>query len=119
MQRVSIIIECDLRDGLEATPTSFSLDNTPYDIDLCSSDMIRFHETVSNWARHARKVKSHPGRYTPSGDLRRPQVIRNWGQRVRTWAKEQGYDITPNGRIGSRIKADYVQATGDRRPVVR
>lgn len=123
MRSEVITTECDLRDGLEATSTAFSLDNQNYDIDLCPGDTIKFHETVSSWARVARKVpKSRPARagiHTASALPRRPQVLRNWSIRVRAWALDNDHIIPANGRIPDDIKEEYIRLTGDRRPDIR
>ncbi|MDQ1287225.1 MAG: hypothetical protein QG622_790 [Actinomycetota bacterium] len=90
----------------EGETIDFAFQGYTYSIDLDTKNSRKFHEAMSSYIEHARrtgKVNVVPLRR--SGDARRSASDVDPAQ-VRAWAEENGYDVSPRGRI----KAEIVEA---------
>lgn len=101
--RTSVVLVDDLDGETPAdTTVSFALDGRSYEIDLSNSNAAEFREALSKYVSAGRKSGSTskgraPVRHTTT-NLIDPAA-------VRAWAKGQGIDVSPRGRI----KADVVE----------
>lgn len=106
-QKVQVLLVDDI-DGGEAEETvSFALDGVSYEIDVSTENAGALRETLAPWIGHARKVG---GRSTG----RRSAASRNGSRAsladVRTWARENGYEVSDRGRVAAEILEAYDNA---------
>ena len=115
-QKVQVILEDDL-DGTPADETVlFGLDGNNYEIDLSEGNAQRLREALAEYVGHARRV----GRTSTSrsgGGSSAPRAARSGGgaaradreqtQAIRDWAKDNGYDVKPRGRVPANIIDAY------------
>jgi hypothetical protein len=106
-QQVSVLLLCDLHGGdVEAVETiSFGVGNSAYEIDVCAADAKELRSKLTPFIEHARRKTG--------GAARRPgrrAADRAHTAEIRSWAKEQGYQISERGRIPASVAAEYEQA---------
>ena len=101
-QKTQIILVDDI-DGSEATQSvTFALDGVTYEIDLNDDHAAALRETVEEWTVKARRVS---GRRT----RRRAGAARTSSdtQKVREWARANGYEVSDRGRIPASVREAY------------
>jgi len=104
-QKVSVLLVDDL-DGGDATEiVTFGLDGTLYEMDLSEANAKKLRGDILPYVEHARKAGTQAANGTPK---RRRNRKRSSG--IRTWAREQGYQVSEFGRISPAIVAEYDRA---------
>jgi hypothetical protein len=105
VQKTVVTVVCDLpHDGeIEGNDTvSFSVDNTAFEIDLCSAHAKELHDVFGTYIEHARRV---------SGGGRRRKTRSGPGRErsseIRQWARERGDKVSERGRIPASIIQEY------------
>ncbi|GAA4718981.1 Lsr2 family protein [Isoptericola chiayiensis] len=98
--KVVLIDDIDGSDGDETV--TFGLDGVSYEIDLTEAHATELREALSTWIGHARKSA---GRSAPraTGGARRGRTDREQLQKIREWARENGYTVNDRGRIPGRV----------------
>lgn len=105
-QRIQTIFIDDI-DGDEAAGTvRFALDGTEYEIDLSTEHADELHTALGKYIGHARKTGGTPGR-SPRGRRAAGSVDTT---AVRSWARQQGYDIKDRGRVSANLVTKYQAA---------
>lgn len=106
-QRVITTLEDDL-DGSEASETIvFALDGKTYEIDLNDSHAAELREKLAPYLGAARKTSGgrvavrRIGSAKPAAD----------SGAIRTWARENGYEVNDRGRVPAPIREAYEKAT--------
>jgi hypothetical protein len=98
-------------DGSKADRTvRFTWDGVAYEIDLSKRNAAAFTKAVRPYVAVARKVRNTRGGGRPSrsGPSRRSRSDRDGSvASVRTWARENGYQIAERGRIPAAVLAAY------------
>jgi Lsr2 len=115
-QKVQVLLVDDL-DGGEASETvSFSLDGTPYEIDLSKRNADQLRDAFSKYVGAARKAgrsgggaaaRSSGGRSRGGGGT---AMDRDQAAAIRSWAKKQGLKVSDRGRIPASIIEQYNQS---------
>jgi hypothetical protein len=110
-QKTRVILVDDI-DGEEITDggetLQFGLDGVTYEIDLNDKNAAKLRDALSFYIAHARRVggrrqTSRSGGGTASArgsDL----------QKIREWAKENGYKVSDRGRISKEVQEAYAAA---------
>jgi len=106
-QKIQTLFIDDI-DGGEAEGTvRFGLDGADYEIDLSGEHTAELRTSLRTYIEHARKVGG-PARRTPRGNRRNASSVDTTV--VRTWARENGYDIKDRGRVPAELVAKYEAA---------
>ena len=121
-QKVQVILVDDV-DGGEASETvSFSLDGVSYEIDVSEPNAAKLRDALAPWVGHARRVG---GRSGGSGGARARSGGSGSGSGgsgrsrgnskhdlsdVRSWARENGFQVSDRGRVSSEVIAAYEKA---------
>ena len=104
-QRVNIVLVDDL-DGSDAVESvTFGLDGSDYEIDLSEQHASELREALAVYVGHARKVG---GRRKKSG--RAPSSSGPSAADMRSWAKENGWDVPERGRVSAEVREAYSAA---------
>jgi hypothetical protein len=99
-QKIHVVLIDDI-DGRDAAETvRFSLDGTNYEIDLSASNAARLRNAMAEFVGHSRKVASRGGRKGRSSGTGRSAEIRSW-------AREQGLQVSERGRIPADLAARF------------
>ena len=105
MARKEVIILVDDLDGSEAQSTvRFSLGKNTYEIDLSEANEKRLREALKPFLEAGRKQRPSRSRRSAASRSTRP---REELQRIRAWAKENGYPVNERGRIPHTILEAY------------
>ncbi|MBE6481523.1 MAG: Lsr2 family protein [Actinomyces ruminicola] len=101
-QKTQIVLVDDI-DGSEATQTiTFALDGVTYEIDLNEEHAAALRESIEEWTVKARR---RGGRRTLR---RRPPT--GVTQKIREWARANGYEVSDRGRIPAPVREAYMAA---------
>ncbi len=102
MAQKTIVTLTDDIDGGDANHTvTFSLDGASYEIDLSDANVENLTTALTPFINAARKVgrgRSHSGT-SKSSDL----------AAVRSWARDQGMQVSARGRVSQEILTAYQQ----------
>jgi hypothetical protein len=107
-QQIQTVFIDDIDGGEAAGTVRFALDGVDYEIDLSIEHTDELHTALGTYIGHARKVGGTSKR-APRG-RRAASTIDTTA--IRTWAREQGYDIKDRGRVPADLVAKYQAATG-------
>jgi len=120
-QKVQVILVDDVDGGEAAETVSFALDGVSYEIDVSEENAEALREALAPWVGHARRVGGRSGggraRSTSSsgGSSRSRGSSSGGGGRhdlsdVRSWARENGYQVSDRGRVSSEVITAYEKA---------
>jgi uncharacterized membrane protein YgcG len=121
-QKVQVILVDDVDGGEAAETVSFALDGVSYEIDVSEENAEALREALAPWVGHARRVGGRSGggraRSTSSGggsSRSRGSSSGGGGGRhdlsdVRSWARENGYQVSDRGRVSSEVITAYEKA---------
>ncbi len=103
-QIISDLSGDDVADG-EGETVQFAYRGTSYTIDLTDKEAAAFDKSMAPYVEHATKVAA--GNRKPTAASNRDSGrSRSELQNIRSWARENGYEVSDRGRI----KADIVEA---------
>ena len=86
---------------------SFGIDGETFDIDLSSANATMLRDILAPYTAAARTVSigdREVGAYT-----RTVLPAAHEGPRIRRWAREHGYDVSPRGAIPRAVRDAYAQ----------
>jgi Lsr2 len=112
------VILVDDLDGSEhdVTTIQLSMDGDTYEIDLSPSNLARLRQAVQPFTTAGRRVgaqKSPTSRRRSRGAKDVAAGKRDGrAARMRTWAKDNGYDLPAFGRIPNEVVEAYHEAHG-------
>jgi hypothetical protein len=123
-QKVQVILVDDVDGGEAAETVSFALDGVSYEIDVSEENAEALREALAPWVGHARRVGGRSGggraRSTSSGggsSRSRGSSSSGGGgggrhdlSDVRSWARENGYQVSDRGRVSSEVITAYEKA---------
>ncbi|MFN8074975.1 MAG: Lsr2 family protein [Kineosporiaceae bacterium] len=113
-QKVQVILVDDL-DGGEATETvTFGLDGVSYEIDLSESNAAKLRDSLAEWVGHARRAGSAKSGGRTRTAVSSPSRSRGAAKpdlgAVRSWARENGFQVSDRGRVSSEVLSAYEAA---------
>ncbi|NIZ93530.1 histone-like nucleoid-structuring protein Lsr2 [Kineococcus rubinsiae] len=115
-QRTTVVLTDDV-DGGEATETvQFGLEGVQYEIDLNEENAEKLRRAVSLYIEHGRRVGGRRGAAgSPSGSSGASASSAPAGDgvdnaAVRTWAREQGIEVSDRGRIKTEVIQQFKDA---------
>jgi nucleoid-associated protein Lsr2 len=107
MAQRTIVHLVDDVTGEDADETvAFALDGQPYEIDLSAANASRLRDALSEFVGSARKASGGTQRTTRRSSARRSGATGD----VRSWARDNGYQISERGRIPSSVIEAYQAA---------
>jgi hypothetical protein len=112
-QKVDVKYVDDL-DGSPASGTvSFALDGKSYEIDLSDDNAARLRDALASFVAAARRsgAAGRRGR-TPRPDGAAPpaRADRELTAAIRTWARDNGHEVSERGRIPKAVVEAYQSA---------
>lgn len=110
-QKVQVILVDDV-DGGEADETvTFSLDGVNYEIDLSEANAESLRDSLGEWIGHARRVGGRSGGKGRSGGRAKAAAATKADLAdVRSWARDNGFQVSDRGRVSSEVLAAYEAA---------
>lgn len=105
MARKTFVELIDDIDGSKADETvTFSLDGVGYEIDLTAENAQKLRDELGQWISTARRVS---GRRSTRSASSSSSSSSEETARIRTWARENGYQVSDRGRISGEIRNAY------------
>ena len=114
-QKVDVKFIDDL-DGSDAAGTvSFALDGRSYEIDLSDDNAARLRDALASFVAAARRSGSgaRRGRSAQRQSAEAPATTRPSREAtaaIRTWARENGHEVSERGRIPNSVVQAYEAA---------
>ena len=105
-QKVQVILVDDLDGGEAEESVSFSLDGVNYEIDLSAANAEALRDAIAPWVGHARKLSGRSGRPGRAPARGRSAAKADLGD-VRSWARENGYQVSDRGRVSAEVMTAY------------
>ena len=109
-QRVNVVLVDDI-DGSDASETvAVGLDGAQYEIDLSTENADRLREALALYISHGRraggrKKAASSAKPSSSGQASGPSAAE-----IRTWARENGWDVPERGRVSAEVREAYAAA---------
>lgn len=95
----------ELEDG-EGVTVEFALDNTSYEIDLAHTNADKLRGAMDKYIAAARRTSSGKrGRRSLTRSATTPDP-----KAVRAWAKAQGIEMSPRGRVPADVVKEFQNA---------
>jgi hypothetical protein len=110
MAKQEIVTFIDDLDGTAAQGTvTFALENRAYEIDLSDENTDKLHDALAPFIEHARKASRSAGaaQAAPTRKGGRTVADREQTQAIRTWARENGRQVSDRGRIPKPVVEAY------------
>ncbi len=101
MASLTVIVD-DIDGTMDARTVEFSFDGVSYEIDLSDENLQKMKEALAPWLDNARRKV---GARRTSSRSDGPD-----SREVRKWAKEQGMEVNPRGRVPKDIIEAYLAA---------
>ena len=114
-QQVDVRYVDDL-DGSEASSTvSFALDGRSYEIDLSDANAAKLRDSLAAFIGAARRAggsgrRGRTQRATSEKDEQPSRSSREHTAAIRSWARENGHDVSERGRIPKAVVEAYQAA---------
>jgi hypothetical protein len=112
-QKVDVKFVDDL-DGSEASGTvSFALDGKAYEIDLSDDNATRLRDSLASFVAAARRSGGTARRGQRSAGASESAPTRSSREEtaaIRTWARENGHEVSERGRIPKAVVQAYQTA---------
>lgn len=103
-QRVEIILIDDIDETPADEKVRFGLDGTNYEIDLSSDNAVRLREALAPYVGAARVVTDRRPRSTSRAASAASGAS---ATEIRTWAAQNGYEVSSRGRVPAHIRKAY------------
>lgn len=103
-QRVVVTISDDLDGGEAAETIAFGLDGKLYEIDLSSANADKLRTVLLPYVEAGR-------RRSRSGKVYRRTSVAPDPAAVRAWARSNGFEVPPRGRIPKKVYEAFSQAS--------
>ena len=99
----SVVVTDDFDGSEGATTVRFGLDGKDYEVDLSPENEAELREFLNHYTAVGRKL-------TKSGRAYRDVASPPDSRAVRAWAKANGVEVSPRGRISAEVIAAYEAA---------
>jgi hypothetical protein len=103
-QRVVVTLSDDLDGGEAAETITFGLDGKSYEIDLSSANAEALRLALTPYVEAGR-------RHSRSGKTFKRTSVAPDPAAVRAWARSNGFDVPPRGRIPKRVYEAFTEAS--------
>ncbi|MDX3073531.1 Lsr2 family protein [Streptomyces sp. NPDC088354] len=102
-QRVVVTLSDDLDGGEAAETVTFGLDGKSYEIDLSSGNAERLRTALAPYVEAGR-------RHSRLGKTYKHTALTSDPATVRAWARSNGFDVPPRGRIPKKVYEAHAAA---------
>ncbi|WP_030568505.1 histone-like nucleoid-structuring protein Lsr2 [Streptomyces aureocirculatus] len=99
------IIESDLSGKPDATTATFGLGDTWYEVDLTAEEQKKLEDALKPYLKVGRKAEK-----TASKKQVVPDTTAEERDRIREWARKEGYEFAERGRIPKKVMKAYDEA---------
>ncbi|WP_141014214.1 histone-like nucleoid-structuring protein Lsr2 [Nocardioides sambongensis] len=102
MARTTHVVISDDMDGSDdAQEVSFALQGTSYTIDLTAKNFAKLEKALAPFIENAQRVPASKRARRPSANGQSKSA------KVRSWAKDNGYEVPNRGRVPQAVVEAY------------
>ncbi|OUS97251.1 Lsr2 family protein [Rhodococcus sp. NCIMB 12038] len=96
--------------GDDGESIHYAVDGVEYEIDLKDEHAKEFRETLQYYIEHSTRVGGRKHRADRSANPTTAKRRRDETKKIRTWAIEQGYELSVRGRIPTEVEQAFRDA---------
>lgn len=108
-------VKVELLDDIDGTPAAqtvpFALDGVEYEIDLSDDNAAALREELARYVEAARRTGGRKRAKAAATTTPSSTANRERSTTIRTWARENGLNVSDRGRLSTEIVEAYEQAT--------
>jgi hypothetical protein len=108
-RKVQVVLEDDVDGGDASETVSFALDGRSYEIDLNEENAAALRDALAPWLASARSASGGTTAPRSTGARVRRQEGASSAE-IRSWAQEEGIEVSERGRISAELRARYEAA---------
>ncbi|MFD4242741.1 Lsr2 family protein [Streptomyces sp. NPDC058525] len=101
------IVESDLSGEPDAATATFGLGDTWYEVDLTAAERKKLEEALKPYLKVSRKAGTAATKQRVV-----PETTPEERDKIREWAKKEGYEFAERGRIPKRVMKAHDEAHG-------
>jgi hypothetical protein len=107
-QKVQVLLVDDISGGEADETVTFALDGATYEIDLSTANADKLRGVLAEYVEAGRRTGGRASR----GRGRAPRSSAGSADtaKIRSWAKENGYEVNDRGRVPATIREAYEKA---------
>ena len=109
-QRVNVVLVDDLDGGDAAETVSFALDGVDYEIDLSEKHAGELRNALSLYIGHGRRTGGRRRKAPAGGTTAAAASGGPSASEIRTWARENGWEVPERGRVAAEVREAYAAA---------
>jgi hypothetical protein len=102
-------LDGSILDVGEGETVLFSLDGTAYEIDLTDGNAAALRDAFAPYVSAARSISSSRGASSEASRRRRRPGQQDYSA-IRSWAKDNGYQVSERGRVPASVIEAYEAA---------
>ncbi len=103
---MTVLLEDDLTGGAADETVSFALDGKAFEIDLTAKNADKLRKALAPYVSAGRRA----GKLTSAGRISSRDNDFGEASAMRTWALQNGYEVSARGRIPAYIREAYQSA---------
>ncbi len=107
-QKVQVLLVDDISGGEADETVTFALDGATYEIDLSTDNADKLRSLLADYVEAGRRTGGRASR--GRGRAARPSGGSADTAKIRSWAKENGYEVNDRGRVPATIREAYEKA---------
>ncbi|HEY9562729.1 MAG TPA: Lsr2 family protein [Nocardioides sp.] len=104
-QKVNIILVDDIDESEAEETVTFGLDGVNYEIDLNATHAGELRDALATYVGHGRRVSGRRRSGGAATTANGPSAAE-----IRTWARENGFEVPDRGRIPADVRSAYAAA---------
>ncbi|MBK7822600.1 MAG: Lsr2 family protein [Tessaracoccus sp.] len=105
-REIRVILTDDIDGSADARAVEFSLDKAEYTIDLSDANVAKLEAALAPFIAKAERV----GRRKASSGRKAARSPKGGLAEIRTWARDNGYEVSDRGRIPANVMEAYEAA---------
>lgn len=105
-QQIITQVTSDLSGEAEASTVTFGYAGYDYEIDLTEAEAEKLAGLLSGYIEAGRRL----GRGARRGTARKVAPVKGETEKVRAWARENGFEVNERGRIPNNVQQAFQDA---------
>ncbi|MFD9602015.1 Lsr2 family protein [Streptomyces sp. NPDC057908] len=99
------VVESDISGKPDAATVTFGLGDTWYEIDLTAKEQKELEDALKSYLKVSRRAEKKPAKKRVV-----PETTAEEREKIREWAKKEGYEFAERGRIPKTVQKAYDEA---------
>lgn len=109
-QKITVTMTDDIDGDVASETVNFGIDGVNYEIDLNEQNALAIREALATYIYNGRRVSGRKISGTSTATTPSSGANKERLQNIRSWAKENGHEVSERGRIKSELMDAYDKA---------